>query len=585
MRSGIIGTAGHVDHGKTALIHALTGIETDRLAEEKKRGITIELGFAYMDFDGGCAEIIDVPGHEKLIRTMLSGVGGIDCALLVIAADEGVMPQTREHLDILRLLKIPDGVVALTKIDLVTPERLAACEAETRRFLKGTFLENAPIVPVSARTGDGLPELRAALTEKILAIPPRDLSRPFRMPIDRVFSVEGFGTVVTGTLTDGVVSVDQEILLLPEDLPCRVRGLQVHGVPVETAFAGQRVAVNLAGCSREQVQKGNMLSVRGGETVTHMLDALCRILPDAGRSIRNNTQVHFYHGAAAAIARIILLDRDVLAPGESGFAQLRFSEELAVRKGDPFVLRFLSPVETIGGGVILDPLPERHKQHDGQTIRLLEIISGGDEQEEQAYRRECRYKLVSGRVLRLCASFHRDHPLCEGVNVFALKQKTGAADETLARMAGEGLISVRGKYYALPDFTIILTPRQEQIRKKILHFYKKGDLEPPNLDTVYGAFPAEWRSEVRMVMDSLIAGGKLTAVSRTILYQTKTLNAMLGHISRFFDENETMTIAQFKQVVPVSRKYAMAVLHYLEMDGCLKNTDGVRTRVRPILRR
>ena len=383
MKHVIIGTAGHVDHGKTELVKALTGVDTDRLAEEKRRGITIELGFARLDFsDGGSASIVDVPGHERFIKNMLAGAGGVDLAMLVVAADEGFMPQTVEHLDILGLLGVKSGLVVITKTDLADDEWLRMLEEDIKARVRGTFLEGKPVLRASARTGEGIEALREALHELALHTAEKSARAPFRLPIDRVFSVDGFGTVVTGTLIDGCIAAGEEAALLPRGEACRVRNLQVHGRDVEAACAGQRVAVNLSGIRKENVCRGDVLCAPDSLRPTRMLDVRLQNLRDSRRVIESGARLHLYHGAAACLVRAVLLDRDALRPGESCYAQLRLSEDLAARQGDRFVLRFYSPLETIGGGVILDEHPYRHKRHDEGVLAALAVRENGADEEK-----------------------------------------------------------------------------------------------------------------------------------------------------------------------------------------------------------
>ncbi|HYL68099.1 MAG TPA: selenocysteine-specific translation elongation factor, partial [Candidatus Limnocylindria bacterium] len=349
----IVGTAGHIDHGKSTLVHALTGTDPDRLEEEKRRGITIDLGFAFLDLDNTRLGFVDVPGHERFVRNMLAGVGGIDLVLLVIAVDECIKPQTREHFDICRLLGIPRGIVALTKSDLVDPDLLGLAKLEIEEFVRGSFLEGAPIVPVSARTGAGLDMLKLALVRAALDVPARDTTRHFRLPIDRSFAMKGFGTVVTGTLVSGAVNVEDEVELYPQQLRARVRGLHSGGKSIERAVAGQRTAVNLAGIEREEIERGMVLAPPGIFESARRLDARVTLLGSA-RPLKSRARVHFHQGTAEAIAEMVLLDRNELAPGESGFAQLRLDTPVLLLPGDRFILRQFSPVETIGGGVALD---------------------------------------------------------------------------------------------------------------------------------------------------------------------------------------------------------------------------------------
>ena len=351
MNHVIIGTAGHVDHGKTCLIKALTGIDTDRLAEEKKRGITIELGFANLQLPGGItAGIVDVPGHEKFIKNMLAGAGGIDIAMLIVAADEGVMPQTREHLSILSLLDIPQGVIVITKCDTVEEDWAELVKEDVAEAVKGTFLEGAPMVCVSAFTGQGLDELRDLLAEMAKKAKGKDLSRPFRLPADRVFTLGGFGTVITGTLIEGTLHEGDEIMLYPSGIMTRARSIQVHSHDVKEAYGGQRVAVNLAGVKKEDVPRGEVAAAPGSMTPSMMLDVRLSCLKETGREIKNNSRLHLYHGAREILCKVVLMDREVLMPGEECFAQLRLEENITAKRGDRFVVRFYSPLETVGGG-------------------------------------------------------------------------------------------------------------------------------------------------------------------------------------------------------------------------------------------
>ena len=377
-RYRIIGTAGHIDHGKTWLVKALTGTDTDRLAEEKRRGITIENGFAFLKFpDGREAGIIDVPGHERFIKNMLAGAGGIDIAMVVIAVDEGVMPQTREHLAILSLLGIRKGMIVLTKGDLEWKKGL---DQEIREFAEGTFLENADVVVTSAVDGRGIEELRRVLWKLCTAgktTENQNLSRnesdsctgrmgtkasAFRLPIDRVFSLKGFGTVVTGTLLDGSLGLDYDAMLYPRAERIKIRGIQVHGQEVSEAVPGQRVAVNLPGIGKEQISRGEILATAGSMEGTMIADVRLQLLKSGQRSLKSGTRVHLYHGAAELVCKIILFDREVLKPGEEAVVQLRMEQVTAMKAGDHFVIRFYSPVETIGGGVVLNPNGVKRKK-------------------------------------------------------------------------------------------------------------------------------------------------------------------------------------------------------------------------------
>ncbi|HLM23577.1 MAG TPA: selenocysteine-specific translation elongation factor, partial [Pyrinomonadaceae bacterium] len=376
MSSLIVGTAGHIDHGKSALVRALTGVDPDRLPEEKRRGITIDLGFADLELDDLRLGFIDVPGHERFIKNMLAGAHGIDLLALVIAADEGVMPQTREHFDICRLLGVQNGLVVITKKDLVDEEMLALVEDEARELVKGSFLENAPVVAVSSRTGAGLDELKVHLSKIGKRVPQRSLDFTMRLPIDRAFSMKGFGSVVTGTLISGKIIEGDELELLPAKINVRLRGLQVHNKPVHEAHAGQRTAVNLAGIDTSQIERGMVLAAANRLRTTQVVDVWIDVLPNASRAVRSRSRVRFHIGAAEVLGRVRVLEGSLqIAAGEGGLAQLRFEAPVIALHGDRFILRSYSPAATIAGGVILDPFAVKHRGREmEQTLELLRLL-------------------------------------------------------------------------------------------------------------------------------------------------------------------------------------------------------------------
>ena len=508
MNHVIIGTAGHVDHGKTLLIKALTGIDTDRLQEEKKRGITIELGFAHLDWpDGTQAGIVDVPGHEKFIKNMLAGAGGIDLAMLIVAADDGFMPQTLEHLDILTLLGIKDGCVVITKSDVVDPEWLEMMQEEIVGRVEGTFLEGKPVHCVSAYTGQGIPELRQELHDMVQRAAVKNMRVPFRLPVDRVFSVDGFGTVVTGTLIEGSMHEGDLAELVPGGADTRIRNLQVHGKDVDTAYAGQRVAVNLAGLKKTDIKRGDAVAKPGSVRTSRMLDVRLQNLRGSKRVIQNDSQVHLYHTSQVQLAKVVLLDRDALNPGESCYAQLRLAEPISTKSGDRFVIRFYSPLETIGGGVILDDSPSRHKRFQQGVLDALKIKesgSGGDRviqvltefgtELPDAARLAAKLRLdeedVAKAVQELCArgraveplpgryasaavmdktwdncreilsGYHKANPLHAGMKEAEVRQKCfknldqTTADALLGALRQEGMLRRVSERYALAEFVI-----------------------------------------------------------------------------------------------------------------------------------
>ena len=630
MKHVIIGTAGHVDHGKTLLVKALTGIDTDRLVEEKKRGITIELGFAHLDFDNGLqAGIVDVPGHEKFIKNMLAGAGGIDLAMLVVAADEGFMPQTEEHLEILSLLGIKDGLVVITKCDMADPDWIDMVREDVAARVEGTFLEGKPIYQVSAYTGQGIPELRSALAELVQKADEKNLRTPFRLPIDRVFSVDGFGTVVTGTLIEGAVSVGDPAEVLPDQLAVRVRNLQVHGKDVPTAYAGQRVAINLAGVKKAELERGDTIAAPGSARVSRMLDVRLYNVKNSQRTILTGSQVHLYHGSSVRLCKVVLLDREALEPGQDCYAQLRMTENLATKPGDRFVIRFYSPLETIGGGVVLDDDPRRHKAGDQAVLDSLAIkeSGSGDEKLIQAvaeggqslpaldklavqlnmHRDELERALgdlcaagkllepLPGRYLALSVldgiwdscrtlleKYHRENPLHAGMKVAELRQKLlktadqPVADAILAELVREGKLKQVSDRYALSEFSVHLTKRQNAIRERLLKEYSQAGLETPGLDEVYGNFAANEQTDCRQVVESLVTSGELVMLTPQICIHPAVYQEVCRKTRDYLAAHETLALADFRDMLGTSRKYALAVLEYYDKNKILKKDGDLR---------
>ncbi|MBR6555335.1 MAG: selenocysteine-specific translation elongation factor [Clostridia bacterium] len=630
MKHVIIGTAGHVDHGKTLLVKALTGIDTDRLVEEKKRGITIDLGFAHLDFnDGTQAGLVDVPGHEKFIKNMLAGAGGIDLAMLVVAADEGFMPQTVEHLGILSLLGIQEGLVVITKADMVDPEWVEMIAEDVRERVKGTFLEGKPVMPVSAYTGQGIPELRQHLHGLVKSAAEKNLRTPFRLPIDRVFSVDGFGTVVTGTLIEGSVRKDEIAELVPSGLRAKVRSIQVHGKDADTACAGQRVAINLAGLKKTDVQRGDTVARPDTVKISRMLDVRLQNLKNSQRTILTQSQVHFYHGSSVMLAKVVLLDRESLLPGDSCYAQLRLTEPLASKRGDRFVIRFYSPLETIGGGVILDEAPLRHKAGDKAVLEALAIRESGSGNqkllqtvagfgyglptaqklcgelnlEEEDLRAQLEELVALGKVLellparylaasvldqawegcrKLLEAYHAANPLHAGMKLAELRQKLlpgtelAVADGVLAELAAEGRIKRVADRYAMAEFTVHFTKRQNAIRDKLLQTYRKADLEVPGVDEIYPMFLPKEKEDCKQVLESLISSGQLVMLTPQLYYHQQTFDRVLEQTRAFFAEKEELTLAEFRDMLGTSRKYALAVLEYYDRNKMTKKDGDIR---------
>lgn len=626
MKNIIIGTAGHVDHGKTALIKALTGIETDRIKEEKKRGITIELGFAYLDLpDGEKAGIIDVPGHEKFVKNMLAGAGGIDLALLVVAADEGFMPQTREHLGILSLLNISEGIIVVTKKDMVDEDWLEIVCDEVRQEVQGTFLENAQIIPVSSYTGEGIEQLRQAIFTMIdQKTQIKNLDVPFRIPVDRIFSVEGFGTVITGTLIEGTIKVGDPVTVYPSRIESRIRNLQVHSQDVQEAYAGQRVAVNLAGLKKTDLNKGDVIAVPDSMHTTMMIDIHLTVLKDCDREIRNATRLHLYHGARDILCKIVLLDRDSVGAGESCYAQLRLEEEIAVKTGDRFVLRFYSPVETIGGGVILDSNPFKHKRNDATVLESLKLKEGGSDREKiSAALRDysARFetldflqiqtgipkeqfdqqinKLIKDKVafrvsdnvvihtdylnrlkdsaVKLLESYHKENPLREGMKKDEFRNKLikyediSVVDKITDSLVNRKVLKYVNNCVALADFEV----QQDNNQQEIENAFLQGGFSPESPDQIAARFPKV--KNFKQVLESLVNTGKLVRVEEKILLHADYYNKALTLAKEHVDQNGQITLAEMRDLMGASRKFAVAVLEYWDKRGITKKVGDART--------
>lgn len=541
----IIGTAGHIDHGKTWLVKALTGTDTDRLAEEKKRGITIENGFAFLKLPNGEeAGIIDVPGHEKFIKNMLAGAGGIHIAMLVIAADEGVMPQTREHLDILSLLGIRRGVVVITKGDL---EWKPGLREEIQMFVAGTFLEKAAVVVTSAVDERGIEDLRRILWQMCLEetqggdYAQRNASvNSFRLPIDRVFSLKGFGTIVTGTLLDGALDMDSSAMLYPKAHLVKVRGIQVHGQNVSRAFPGQRVAVNLAGIGKEEISRGEILAAADSMESTMMADVKLRLLKSGHRSLKSGARVHLYHGAAELICKVILLDREVMKPGEEAVVQLRMEQQTAMKAGDHFVIRFYSPVETIGGGVVENP---------------------------NALKRKRRRKLGAER--RFQTSSDTD---------LSKEMSGNGAKLVPAQINKTNSIETAGKNYDLNDNNINKNKENElestPIFIKIQNLYLNSGFIPPLTDEVKSDFSRE--KEFSAVFFKMVRSGVLVRYDEKHYMHRDIRKKALDMAVTLYKEKGVIKTGEFRDQLGISRKCAITLLEGFDRDRITRMTNGER---------
>lgn len=625
MKNIIIGTAGHVDHGKTALIKALTGIETDRIKEEKKRGITIELGFAYLDLpDGEKAGIIDVPGHEKFVKNMLAGAGGIDLALLVVAADEGFMPQTREHLGILSLLNISEGIIVVTKKDMVDEDWLEIVSEDIRNEVKGTFLENAQMIPVSSYTGEGIEELKQAIFQLIdQKTQIKNLDVPFRIPVDRIFSVEGFGTVITGTLIEGKMKVGDPVTIYPSRIESRIRNLQVHSHDVQEAYAGQRVAVNLAGLKKSDLNKGDVVAAPNSMHTTMMIDIKLNILKDCEREILNATRLHLYHGARDILCKVVLLDRDSISAGESCYAQLRLEEEIAVKTGDRFVLRFYSPLETIGGGIILDSNPFKHKRNDTHVLESLKIKEIGSDKEkisatlhdyssrfetldflqvqtaipkeqfEQQIQKLIKDKTafrindnivihndylihLKDAAVKMLTAYHQENPLREGMKRDEFRGKflryddMSVIDKITDSLVNRKFIKIVNGCVALYDFEPETDNNQEVVEKAFFD----GGFAPESPDQIATRFPK--MKNFKAVLESLTNSGKLIRVEDKILFHVDFYNKAMEMLKEHIAQNGQITLAEMRDLMGTSRKFAVAILEYWDRRNITKKVGDAR---------
>jgi len=619
----IMGTAGHIDHGKTALVKALSGIDCDRLAEEKKRGITIELGFAFLDLpDGSRLGIIDVPGHERFVKNMVAGAAGIDFVTLVIAADEGVMPQTREHLDICALLGVTTGLVALTKVDLVDADWLAMVTEDVRAALAGTFLEHAPILPVSAHTGQGLPELRQALADLAARYVPRYRSDVARLPIDRVFTLKGHGTVVTGTLVAGSLGVGDDVRLYPSEKKSKIRSLQSHGQPVETALAGCRTAANLANLDVEDVARGEVLARPGTLFPETCFEVELTCLASSPRPIKHRTEVHVHHGTREILARVHLLDRDALAPGQTAVCQIRFPEPMVGMCGDRVVIRSGAPLRTIAGGRVLAPMGLPVKRFDAAGLaalaalakasgpdlvlahlrraesaglgfaRLLALTGFDSKTLDKALSRLCdhgqaalvdregpegRHYLHGETAAALTASlaaaladFHRREPLKRGISRSELASAWGKdlppklVHFLVERLVRGGELVADQDVVRLPDHAVSLAADQTALRQALVAAYRDGGLTPPNIKDILAPL-GHTMPEALPVYKVLVAEGVLVKAQENMYFYRQAVDELIERVRGYFAAGNTdMGPAQFRELTGLSRKFLIPLLEYLD---------------------
>ena len=617
MKQVVLGTAGHIDHGKTSLIKALTGINTDRLKEEKERGITIELGFAHLNLPGGQRlGIVDVPGHEKFVKNMVAGATGIDLVALVIAADEGVMPQTKEHLEICQILDVKHGLVILTKIDMVDSDWLELVKEDLNEYLADTFLTDAPIVEISSVTGQGIDDLVKLLDRLVQEIPERGTGHIFRLPVDRVFTMKGFGTVITGTSVSGRIETGDEITVYPQGYSARIRGIQIHNKESKEAGSGLRTAINLQGVERAIIQRGNIIATKDSLNPTYMVDVILEHLPSAPRKLKNRAKARFHSGTSEIISTVVLLDREELGPGESCYAQIRLDEPTAVLRNDRYVLRSYSPVRTIGGGEILNALPKKKKRfservledmkvlHKGEFSEIIELFVssgrfGGMEQQTlpflmnagkkrldeelhslKAQKRVVQYgknpsilihidfyEQAENEIVDTISKYHKDYPLKVGLPKEELRSRTvGAKNPKLfgylvERLTKEGRIVQDKEVVRLKDHRVTLAEDQQQARKKLEEIYLKGGLKPPYFSEVKDKLFEKTGADILEVM---VKEGVIVKIKDDLYFHQKAVRDLEERLVAFLKKNGEITTPQIKGMTGVSRKYTIPLIEYFD---------------------
>ncbi|MGL4605932.1 MAG: selenocysteine-specific translation elongation factor [Eubacteriaceae bacterium] len=620
----IIGTAGHVDHGKTSLIKALTGFDTDRLKEEKERGITIELGFAWLKLPNGeKAGIIDVPGHERFIKNMFAGAGGIDLALLVIAADEGVMPQTIEHLRILTLLGIPRGLIVLTKCDLVEAEWLDLVEEDIRELMKDSLMETSEIIRVSGITGEGIEALKTEIFKEISFCRGKPTDEALRIPVDRVFTISGFGTVVTGTIFQGTICEGEEVTIYPQKMTAKVRTLEVHGEKTNQAVAGQRVAVNFSGIKKEEIKRGNVVALADSLLVTYQLDVYLKALMDEERVIKNNSRVHFYCGAMEALCKVVLIGEEQLEPGGECYAQLRFEEPMALKAGDRFVIRFYSPMETIGGGVVLDPFPNKHKRWDIKALESMKCLHKGSKEErfvegvrigsqkfktskeiiqrlnleEEILKLEKEYtelikinediylhkeflEVFEKRLIESLTLYHENFPLRQGMSRDELRSKLRfdmdihIMDDLLTYYEISEIISYKKGMIALISFKPVYDREQEKCKITLEKMMEDSKFLPPRVDDYDPIILKD--KYFKQVLEALLLSGEMFQIEPKLYFSKKRIKKAMEIFKCIESDHDGVGLGEFRDAVETSRKYGVSLLENWDSQGYTKKTGDIR---------
>jgi selenocysteine-specific elongation factor len=627
MKHVIVGTAGHIDHGKSSLVEALTGTHPDRLAEEKRRGITIDLGFAFLNLGEARIGFVDVPGHERFVRNMLAGAGGIDLVLLVVAADDSIKPQTREHFDICRLLDIRTGIIVITKSDLVDADVLGLVRLEIEELVRGSFLESAPILEVSAKTGAGLDALRFELQRAAESVPGKDAGRHFRLPIDRAFAMKGFGVVVTGTLVSGAVQCEDEVELFPLRRRVRVRGLHSGGAAIERAVAGQRTALNLAGIELDELHRGMALTAAGQFQPTRRIDVRLSLLPSAP-PLKNRARVHLHHGTAETIAEVVLLSGTSIDPGQSAFAQLRLAAPVLAFPDDPFIIRRFSPVATIGGGVVLDALAAVRRKKDARVLPYLVAMERGDRETVveilaatelngltlprliaktgwlEAEARAAIAKLAGAgeivvaetapltvvpaaavglaarRIREELDKFHRANPLVPGIAKEELRGRAVARPEifraALAQLVDAGAIAVSGDLVQIAGRDIALTPEESRAKDVIESEFANAGLAVPRFEEVLGKLSVE-SARARKILQILLREKTLVKVADDLVFHKSAVARLRELIAKYKKtQGDRLLIGPFKDMTGVTRKYAIPLLEFLDRERVTRRVGDER---------
>lgn len=635
MKNIIIGTAGHIDHGKTTLIKALTGRNTDRWEEEQRRGITIDLGFTWFDLkNGDRVGIIDVPGHEKFINNMVAGVVGMDLVMLVVAADEGIMPQTREHMDILGLLGIKKSILVLNKCDLVDEEWLELVEEEIQEELKGTFLEDAPVVRVSAATGQGLEELTDTII-RVMAdeVEEKDTQTIPRLPIDRVFTLSGFGTIITGTLISGTISKEDVLEMYPIGKECKIRSIQVHGQDKDKCYAGQRVAINLSNIKKKEIHRGCVIAPKNSMKNTDLLDVKLSVLPDSMRIVTNHERLHLYTGTSEILCRAVLLDKKEIGPGESGLVQLRLEEEIALKRGDRFVVRFYSPMETIGGGVVLEPNPVRKKRFDEKAIEELKKKESGsladvmelhikqhadtmitmaelakimahsvDELQEYLeelkeegivhvfamkkdvylWHRDSEYALRQ-KIQEALEAYHKRYPYRYGMkkaeihNTYLKKVKPIVFDAYIEQLVAQNQIGRKDEYLHLAEFEVSKDAMFLKTEKTLVDAFEKAGFDFVRFSEIdLGTIPRETAEDVLLL---LVDEERVVRINEEMFTMKYLMDEAEEKIRKHLENEDVITIAQVRDMFSTSRKSAKPILEYMDSIKVTKKTGAESERV------